>query len=107
MLNNGIWLLASANLLSISWGSAFSELLRIMDRIWMLVAVVLLNGIATVGLTLVLTPSVGIAGALVAIGFVTISLWSWLGPLMCRPLLASSLVPEVDSPLAARIDSDE
>lgn len=88
-----VWLALAAVFLVTSWGTAFSDLLTVMDRIWIQVAVVLLNGAATVLLTLWLTPRLGLVGALVANGFVPLLIWSWLGPLRSRPILARRVDP--------------
>jgi O-antigen/teichoic acid export membrane protein len=84
-----VWALLGVILIANSWGTAFSQLLTIMDRIWLQVGIVSLNGICTVLLTFLLTPRFGVLGALAAYGFVTLFLWSWLGPAVARRLLAA------------------
>jgi O-antigen/teichoic acid export membrane protein len=82
-----VWLLLVVVLVVSAWGTAFSDLLTVMDDLWIQVAVVLLNGAATVALTLWLAPRWGIPGALAAIVFVPLLVWSWAGPAYSRSLL--------------------
>ncbi len=84
-----VWLVIAFILVVSAWGTAFSDLLTVMDRIWIQVAVVLLNGAATVGLTIWLAPRIGILGALLANGFVPLLVWSWAGPCISRSLIGS------------------
>lgn len=92
-----IWATLACILVVSSWGTAFSDLLTIMDRIWIQVAVVLFNGAATVMLTVWLAPRIGVLGALVANGFVPLLVWSWAGPFISRSILGS----KVNSPPVA------
>jgi O-antigen/teichoic acid export membrane protein len=82
------WIVLAVLLLVSAWGTAFSDLLTVMDRIWVQVAVVLVNGAGTVLLTFWLAPRIGILGALLANGFIPLLVWSWLGPLRSRAILA-------------------
>lgn len=82
-----VWLLLALLLVSSSWGTAFSDLLTIMDRIWIQVGFVLFNGVAVVALTVWLAPVMGVRGALLALGFAPALVWSWAGPLFSRPIL--------------------
>jgi O-antigen/teichoic acid export membrane protein len=75
-------------LISTIWVTSFSDFLTIMDRIWIQVALVLINGATTIALTLVLAPKWGLLGAIVSIGFVTVCFWTWLIPLLVRPIFA-------------------
>lgn len=86
----GVWLVFAATLVASAWGTGFSELLTIMDRLWIQVGFVLLNGVLTVMLTVVLVPSFGVLGALLAFGFTAVMLWSWLGPILSKPILAAA-----------------
>jgi O-antigen/teichoic acid export membrane protein len=88
-----VWWTLALILAVASWGTAFSDLLTVMDRIWIQVAVVLLNGAATVLLTLWLAPRIGILGALAANGFVPVLVWSWAGPFISRSILRSRVHP--------------
>jgi len=83
-----IWLLLAILLIGSSWGTAFSDLLTIMDRIWIQVGFVLFNGVAVVVLTLWLAPSTGVQGALLALGFAPSLVWSWAGPLFSKSILS-------------------
>lgn len=81
------------------WVTSFSELMVIMDRIWIQVAMVLVNGVITVALTIFLAPQYGLLGAVAAIAFVTICFWTWMVPILVRPILsgkaATSRPPKV------------
>ena len=85
-----IWLTLAAVMAFSAWGTAFSALLTIMDRIWIQVGFVLLNGATTVLLTIWLAPAIGVLGALVALGFTPVAIWSWAGPALSRPTLRLS-----------------
>ena len=84
-----VWLAFAATLIVSAWGTGFADLLTIMDRLWLQVGFVLLNGIITVVLTVVLVPHFGVLGALVAFGFTMITMWSWAGPILSKPILAA------------------
>jgi O-antigen/teichoic acid export membrane protein len=62
-----VWLTLCILVMVSAWVSSFLELMTILDRIWPLVRVVLLQGLLTVGLTWVLAPRGGILGAVVSI----------------------------------------
>lgn len=78
----GLFILVSA------WVSSYSELLIVLDRIWIQVGLVLVNGIATVLLTLWLSPILGVLGVIIAGTALTAVAWTWLLPLLARPVLA-------------------
>ena len=78
----GLFLLASA------WVSSYSDLLIVLDRIWVQVVLALANGIATVLLTLWLSPILGVLGVVIAATAVTAVAWTWLLPVLARPVLA-------------------
>lgn len=81
------WMIVVTIMVFSAWGSAFTDVLTIMDRIWVLVGFVTINGLCTVLLTFALVPRFGVLGALVAYGFVAVSLWSWAGVLLFRRLM--------------------
>jgi len=83
-----VWLAFAATLLASAWGTGFSDLLTIMDRLWLQVAFVMASGIITVVLTIVLVPGLGVLGAMLAFGFTAITVWSWVGPMLVKPILA-------------------
>jgi O-antigen/teichoic acid export membrane protein len=85
-----VWIAEGIFLASTIWVASFSDFLIIMDRIWIQVALVLINGVSTIGLTMVLAPKWGLLGAIFAIGFVTVCFWTWLIPLLVRPLFSNS-----------------
>ena len=82
-----IWVALAVLLLSSTWVTAHTDLLTILDRIWIQVGLVLINGTATVALTLLLSPMYGILGVICAVAFITVFGWTWLLPLLSRPLL--------------------
>ena len=84
-----VWLALAVLLLSATWVTAFSDFLIIMDKIWGQVAFVSANGIITVLLTFWLSPSLGVLGVIVSVGFLTTVVWTWLLPLMARSTLGS------------------
>ena len=83
-----LWIAQGMVLASAIWVTSFTDLLTIMDRIWIQVAFVAFNGVTTVALTIILAPRFGLLGALISIGFVTVCFWTWLVPLLARWLLA-------------------
>jgi len=83
---SSVWIVQGVVLVNAIWGNSFGEFLTIMDRIWIQVAMVLFNGIVTVGLTIVLAPRFGLLGAVISVGFVTAFFWTWLTPLLARPI---------------------
>ena len=82
-----VWIMLSAQMIASVWGSTYAELLWIMDRLWVLVGLVAVNGTVTVALTWRLAPQFGVLGAVVALSTVTILVNSWLTPILARDLL--------------------
>jgi O-antigen/teichoic acid export membrane protein len=82
-----VWAAMGILLISATWVTAFSDLLTIMDRIWIQTLFVLVNGVGTALLTFFLTPAFGALGAIAALSFVTLFMLSWLAPMVARPLL--------------------
>jgi len=82
-----VWIALSALQIASVWGSTYAELLWIMDRLWVLVALVAANGAVTVALTWQLAPQLGVLGAVLALGTVTVLVNSWLTPILARDLL--------------------
>ena len=81
------WLILSTLVMVTVWSSAFFELMTILDRVWPQVAVVLVQGPLTVGLTWQLAPRLGIHGALLAITLPSIALAGWIIPLLAWQLV--------------------
>lgn len=82
-----IWFTLGVVMVASVWGTAFSDLLTIMDRIWVQVAFVFLNGVATIALTIYLSSKLGVLGAIAAMGFVAVFVLSWAYPLLARSIL--------------------
>jgi O-antigen/teichoic acid export membrane protein len=85
-----LWVAQGLALASAIWVTSFSDLLTIMDRIWVQVILVLINGGITIALTVVMAPKFGLVGAVISVGFVTVCFWTWLVPLLTKRLLAAS-----------------
>ena len=82
-----VWIALAVLQIVTVWASTFSELLWIMDRLWVLVGLVAANGVATVTLTWYLAPRLGVFGAVIALGTVAVLVNSWLTPVLARDLL--------------------
>jgi O-antigen/teichoic acid export membrane protein len=67
--------------------TAHSDLMTILDRLWVLVLLAFVNGVVTVGLTYWLSPSLRVMGVVVATGAVTVVVYSWLLPWMTRSMV--------------------
>jgi len=85
-----VWIALAVLLVASVWGSTYAELLWIMDRLWVLVALVATNAAVTVALTWHFAPRYGVLGAVVSLGTVTVLVHSWLTPVLARDLLAPS-----------------
>jgi O-antigen/teichoic acid export membrane protein len=90
-----LWIAQGISLLGAIWVTAFSDLLTIMDRIWIQVGLVLINGVTTIVLTAVLAPKFGLLGATISIAFTSVCFWSWVLPLLVRPILMSTSAAEL------------
>lgn len=86
-----VWIVLSVMLLSSTWSTAFSDLLVIMDKIWIQVVLVLFNGISILAFTYLLSPSLGVMGALIASTGYTFLVLSWLLPRISRSLLVTDV----------------
>lgn len=82
-----VWLALAVVQLVTVWASTFIELLWIMDRLWVLVALVGANAAVSIPLTWHLAPQFGVLGAIIALGTVPVLLSSWLTPVLARDLL--------------------
>ncbi len=84
-----LWAALTVLLVATVWVTVYVEFLWIMDRVWPIVGLVVLNGISTVGITWALAPSHGVLGAVLASSAFTVLASSWALPLMARRLLVS------------------
>ncbi len=75
-----VWFALAALILTAVWASPFFELLTILDRIWPQVAVVLVQGPLTVGLTWYLGSRYGVLGALLALLAPAVAVSGWVVP---------------------------
>lgn len=90
-----VWLTVFVMVVAVTWASAHSDLLSIMDRLWVLVALVLVNGAVTVAVTYVLAPGLGVLGVLLATAGVPAGVYSWALPWLARRLV---LAPDLAGP---------
>jgi O-antigen/teichoic acid export membrane protein len=79
-----IWIALSVSVLSATWITSHTDLLTILDHIWIQVGLVFVNGFVTVALTVVLSPRLGIWGAFLALNSVSLIMLSWLVPRIAR-----------------------
>lgn len=79
-----VWLAFGAYLLAATWVTAHSDLLVIMDRVWLLAGLAMINGFATVALTFWLAPGLGVFGVIVASAVISVVGWTWLLPILAR-----------------------
>jgi O-antigen/teichoic acid export membrane protein len=81
-----VWAILLVLLVSATWVTAYSDLLSIMDRLWILVALVLANGGVSLALTYLLAPRLQVFGVLLGTAAVTVLVYTWLVPRLSRPL---------------------
>jgi Membrane protein involved in the export of O-antigen and teichoic acid len=87
-----VWATLAVVQIASIWVSTHSELLWIMDRLWVLVGLVFANGAVTIYLTWYWAPRYGVLGAFLALGVVTILVNTWFVPLLGRGLLPARTV---------------
>jgi O-antigen/teichoic acid export membrane protein len=92
-----VWAPFAVLLVANAWGASYTELLWIMDRLWPLVAMVLVNGATTVAMTWWLAPAYGVTGAVVATSVFTVAVAAWVLPVLARPLLRA----QADRPMGS------
>jgi O-antigen/teichoic acid export membrane protein len=80
------WAALTVTCLTAVWGTAFVELMTILDRIWSQVGLVLLNGVLTLLLTAALGPKFGVLGGVIALGASATLVSSWALPWMARDI---------------------
>jgi O-antigen/teichoic acid export membrane protein len=85
-----LWIIQALTVVSTIWVTSFADFLTIMDRIWVQVCMVLVNGFVTIVLTFVLAPRFGLIGAVISIGFVTVCFWTWLVPILVKQFFYST-----------------
>ena len=83
-----VWGALAVLIVSATWVTAFTDLLTVLDRVWIPVALVTVNGIVTALLTYWLAPTYGVAGTIASVACVTVLVSSWLVPLLTRPVFA-------------------
>lgn len=85
-----LWIALAVLMIATCWVTAHADLLTIMDRLWVNVALVLVNGATTVALTYALAPTYRIVGVVIATGFVTAGFYSWVVPWLARAFVLRS-----------------
>ncbi|HET8567525.1 MAG TPA: lipopolysaccharide biosynthesis protein [Candidatus Limnocylindria bacterium] len=82
-----VWGAVAVVMVAVTFATAHAELLSIMDRLWLPVALVAVNGTATVALTYWLAPVLGVFGAVLGYGAVAVVLYTWIVPWAARTLV--------------------
>jgi O-antigen/teichoic acid export membrane protein len=82
------WLFVCVYIVVSLWISTYVDYLMIMDKIWVLVGLVLFNGLSVCGLTWFLAPRWGLLGAFLSYAAVTIMFFPWLLPLIGKKLVS-------------------
>ena len=83
-----LWISLAVLTLASTWVTAYSDLLVIMDKIWIQVVLVIGNGLSILLLTYMLAPSYGVLGAVIATSVFSLLVLSWLMPMLARSILA-------------------
>ncbi len=79
-----VWVTLAIVMVAVTRTAAHADLLSIMDHLWILVVLVVLNGATTIALTYWLAPSLGVFGAVIAFGAVVVVLYCWAVPWLAR-----------------------
>jgi O-antigen/teichoic acid export membrane protein len=83
----GVWATLAVVMTAVAWTTAHSDLLSILDRLWVLVALALANGAVTIALTYWLAPAHRVLGAVLSMGAVAVVAYSWIVPWVSRSVL--------------------
>jgi O-antigen/teichoic acid export membrane protein len=84
-----VWVCVGLMVIVTTWVSAYTDLLTILDRIWILVPPMLVNGLITTGLTFWLAPTYGVLGAVLSFACFNVLCGIWLMPLLARRFLSA------------------
>lgn len=90
-----VWMALGVQLVAATWVTAHADLLSIMDRLWVLVALVLFNGAVTVMLSYGMAPRFQVLGVILAGSAATVTLFSWVLPILTRSLRLGAVDPRV------------
>jgi O-antigen/teichoic acid export membrane protein len=82
-----VWGAAAIMMVASTWVASHSELLAIMDRLWVQVGLVSMNGAVAIGLTYVLAPRFSLLGVVLSTSAVSIAVFSWLLPRLANRLV--------------------
>lgn len=90
------WAMLAVLIMAAVWSATFAELLMSLDRIWPQIRIVLVQGLATVGLTWALAARFGLLGAVAAYTIPAVAVSGLLFPRVARPFLTAA--PEPSTP---------
>jgi O-antigen/teichoic acid export membrane protein len=82
-----VWIALAILMFVSTWVTAYSDLLVIMDQIWIQVLLVLVNGGSILVLTYLTAPIYGVFGAIVATAAFSVTILAWLLPILAKPIL--------------------
>jgi O-antigen/teichoic acid export membrane protein len=85
--DRSVWLAAGLLLAVGCWNGGFTHLFTAVDRIWVLVATVVANGLITAPLTYFLAGAHGMLGVVLATAAFSVVITAWLMPLLMRYLI--------------------
>jgi O-antigen/teichoic acid export membrane protein len=85
--SSATWEALGILIVAVTWVTTFSDLLTIMDRVWILVTLTLLNGVVTIGATVILVPRYGVLGGVLAAGCATVLGMTWILPIAAKGVL--------------------
>jgi O-antigen/teichoic acid export membrane protein len=85
--DRSVWLAAGLLLAVGCWNGGFTHLFTAVDRIWVLVATVVANGLVTAPLTYFLAGRHGMLGVVLATAAFSVVITAWLMPLLMRHLI--------------------
>lgn len=96
-LGSTLWILAGLAMIVGCWNGSYNNLFFALERIWTLVWIILANGVVTFALTLLLTPTYGMTGILIASTAFSLLISGWLLPVLSRDVLWHKLKRLKDS----------
>jgi O-antigen/teichoic acid export membrane protein len=87
VFSTNVWIACGCLLVVAVWNGSFNDLMIGADRLRLLVATVLVNGLVTPALSYLLAPSLGLFGVVLATPVFSLVVSAWLLPYACRDLL--------------------
>jgi O-antigen/teichoic acid export membrane protein len=86
-----IWAGSGLLLLVSAWTGSFNDLMIATDRLRLLVVTLLVNGLVTPVVSYMLTPKLGLLGALLSLSAFSLVVSAWLFPVACWDLIGSAV----------------